>query len=235
MMTQKNQKILDKIKALLALANDAGASPNEAATALRQAQKMMEQHGIEQAAVDAPTIGESHIKAGSKCRPSLWELNLTHIVADAFGAVPIFVEHFDKGEWQFIAPTPRAEVAAYVATILLRKLTKARKEYIDTKLTRVKKRANKTARADDFCYGWIAIVQRQVIKLALSEAEQQAVDTYIAANMGKTETVTGRAREGDKRRDRENDFRQGVAAGKDVHLHQGVGADGKPTRAIGRG
>lgn len=224
-----NKKVLEKIKALLALANDSAASPNEAATALRQAQKMMEMHGIDQAAVEAPVIQEQSIKARSLARPTAWEAALVDMVAEAFGAKPIFAMGIKSSNWLFIAPEPRAEVAAYVATVLMRKLTAARQHHIDTQLARVRKRANKTKRADDFCVGWISIVRRQVVAFGLSNEEEKAIVAYKE----RFQTSTLQARSTDKGLDA-RDFHEGWKAGKDVRLNHGLGADGRATKALGR-
>lgn len=226
-MTPK--KILEKIKALLALAHDAAASPNEAATALRQAQKLMEMHGIDPSTVDAPTLQEQAIKARCKARPTAWEMALIAMVADVFGAKPLFAMGIHSSNWLFIAPEPRAEVAAYAATVLLRKLLAARQHHIDTRLTRVRKRANKIRRADDFCIGWIAIVRRHVIAFALSEREEQAIAAYEARY--RCGTLQGRT-SGDKIDGR--DFHHGWEAGRAVRLNHGLGADGSAAKALGR-
>lgn len=223
-MTTTNNKILAKIKALLALANDVGAAPNEAATALRQAQKLMEQHGIELAQVEAPTIQEAHAKARTQLNPTNWEVGLFQMVAKVFGAKEIFCPRFTgRSTWMFIAPEPRAEVAAYVADVLLAKLVKARQLHVAIKLGRVKKRANKIKRADDFCAGWLAIVERQVITFVLSDQEQAAMAKHLAQQ----ETVQFKGRvNGDNGKIDHRDFADGWDAGKDVRLNRGVGKDG---------
>lgn len=52
------QKVLNKVSKLLALANDCGASPNEAETALRQARHLMKQYNLESLEVAAHAVEE---------------------------------------------------------------------------------------------------------------------------------------------------------------------------------
>ena len=50
-MNPEHAKVIDKVRKLLALAQNAGAAPNEAATAARQAQALMKKHNLEQSDV----------------------------------------------------------------------------------------------------------------------------------------------------------------------------------------
>jgi len=61
MTTQPDEKILGKIKKCLALATS--SEPHEAAAAMRQAQKLMELHGIGQIDVKRSDIGEVQVSS----------------------------------------------------------------------------------------------------------------------------------------------------------------------------
>jgi hypothetical protein len=56
----------------------------------------------------------------------------------------------------------RVQIACFVAEVLLRKLKKARDEYIK-KSTRVRSRTNKIKRADEFCLGLVCTLLRKNI------------------------------------------------------------------------
>uniref|UniRef100_UPI0009E92407 DUF2786 domain-containing protein n=1 Tax=Methylogaea oryzae TaxID=1295382 RepID=UPI0009E92407 len=81
-------KALAKIKKCLRLA--ASANANEAATAMRQAQALMEQYGIEHSDVLASEAAEAKAKAGATKTPAMWENRLADLVARSFGCDLIF-------------------------------------------------------------------------------------------------------------------------------------------------
>ncbi len=70
----EKSRIIDKIKKCLALSRS--ANEHEAAAALRQAQKLMQQYRIEMSDVDMSDIAESGIAATVARKPARWENNL---------------------------------------------------------------------------------------------------------------------------------------------------------------
>ena len=143
------KRILDKIKKCLALSKS--ANENEAATALRQAQKLMEAHSISELDVLSAIADERATRTSASNHPPAWEVKLSSLVANAFGCHYFFQQfsfsHF--GEWHFIGCAPAPEIAQYTMDVLLRQVKKLRAEFIKTKLTRCAL-TTKTRRADIF-------------------------------------------------------------------------------------
>ena len=73
---------LKKIKKCLAMSRSANEA--EAATALRQAQKLMEQFKLEETDISLLDVGEAKARASSSAA-NAWELRLVRLVASAFG------------------------------------------------------------------------------------------------------------------------------------------------------
>lgn len=95
------EKIIDKIKKCMALAKS--SNEHEAAAALRQAQKLMQAHGISDLDMSAAEATEARAKAGATQRPAGWETYLAGHVADAFGCKLMFTSSWARGgEWAFI-------------------------------------------------------------------------------------------------------------------------------------
>lgn len=78
-----NDKVLDKIKKCLALAGSSNS--NEAATALRQAQKLMAKNGITETVIADSNITEGRIDLKSAKRMSIEETWLLSICMGVFG------------------------------------------------------------------------------------------------------------------------------------------------------
>lgn len=219
-----DEKILDKIKKCLALA--ASANEHEAAAALRQAQKLMEQHGVTDQDVLASQAGEAGAKAGAVSKPAQWEAMLAGRIANAFGCELVFSRRtWTTAEWRFIGTGAAPEVAAYAFQVLLRQARSARTNFIATALKRVRKPSVKTARADLFCEGWVKTAMRTVSGWSRTEDQAAAVTAYIESNYPSLGTLATCDRKPTNLRDHHlNDFAQGTAAGRGAVLNRGVAA-----------
>lgn len=224
---------INKIRKCLALAGS--SEPNEAAAALRQAQKLMQQHGIDHPALLAASIGEDWAKAGASKTPPRYEAQLVWIIGQAFNCEPVFSPRVNKartalvGGYVFVGVQPAPEVASYTFEVLRGKLAKARATYMDIALKRYRK--NKTAAADKFCEGWVRAVYALVDVAEPTPEHIQALAAYMQRRGGTTqlatknrELTTGGAGEGHK-------F-VGYREGKKVELHKGVGAGARATTAL---
>lgn len=212
-------KIISKIKKCLALAKSANA--NEAATALRQAQALMEQHGIDESDVLASEAGEAHAKSTVKMTPPAWESLLASVVADALGCNRIYYEGVTHSRWIFVGIGPKCEIAAYAFSVLLRQLKKARSDFIKRKLKRCL-RATKIRRADEFCIGWVIAVSVTVRAFARSDEDTAIINAYLAKRFGGA-LVPMESRKAKAGRDY-GDAWAGHRAGRDVTLNHGVGS-----------
>lgn len=155
-MHSVNPKILAKIKKCLALASSCNS--NEAATALRQAQALLEKHGLDITDVELSAVSERQAKAGAIKTPAEWERELASTVAEAFQCELLF----GSGYWCFIGIHAAPEVAQYSFTVLYRQIFKARQEFLLS--CRRLKRSTKTRRADIFCAAWVNEVHHTIIK-----------------------------------------------------------------------
>ena len=117
------------------------------------------------------------------------------------------------------------ELAAYAYEVLLRQLKKSRREYIKTELVRVRSASNKTARADQFCMGWVYAVAQKVEEFAMPPEEKGVLERYRQqiGEMGKAKTrdVKGKT----SRMQQQQDLQAGHRQGRDAQLHQAMGAD----------
>lgn len=239
-----DQKILDKIKKLLALAQSSNA--NEAALALSKAQALMAEHNIDAEAIDLSQIKEAYVKSQfsvSKTKP--YESVLVGAIASAFGCEVLwmasaswrrFRDQDDTwAQWVFVGPSDRLQLATYAADVLMPQLKKARSDFAtslsnrlwddedlskDYDYDRQMVRQIVTEKANSFAMGWAYEIQKKVTKFALNDREQQLLDTYVDQNSGDNEAKS----------DKQDSYDMGAvlagrAAAKDAHLHRPVGTD----------
>lgn len=227
------QKVLAKIKKCLALAKS--ANEHEAAAALRQARKLMDEYQVSDAEVLAAGAHETDAISGAKTRPAAWECQLVNVVADAFGCERIFVSTRVAGAWRFIGCDAAPEIAAYAFAVLVRQAKAARADYAKASLKRCKP-AIRVARSDMFCQGWVGSVSRMVGRFAANEAQQEAIDAFKATNYPELESLKGRDRNAGKGSLRDHQYKDliaGSSAGKDAKLDRGVNGTSQPWAIAG--
>jgi hypothetical protein len=223
-------KIKDKIKKLFALSKSPNAS--EAALALEMAQKLMAEYGVKLNDVGEFEIAEERIEGNSGVHPPRHEIYLAGQIAKAFGCqsaygvarrIPKSFYGHDYTDPKyghiFVGLEHRVKIASFIADVLLRKLKKARNEYM-RKLSRVRLRANKIKRADDFCLGWVHTVVSKLHEFANTPDEQAAIDSYVAnLNWGDDLKIISRKA---VIKSGANDFSNGRRAAADVQIQHGV-------------
>ncbi len=221
-------RILDKIRKCLALA--ASSNEHEAAAAMRQAQKLMELHGVSHAEILASGATESGAHAGASTKPSKWENYLAATVASAFACEVIFQMGRGSGKWKFIGVGPRPEVAQYAFAVLFRQLRRSRAAFIAKNCRRLKT-ANKTRRADLFCLAWVDAVSDKARAMAIPDEEAEVIDAYMVKhypNLASFKPIDRNAKR--KLDDKDWDaLWDGKAAGQHAHLNHGVAGSDGPT------
>jgi hypothetical protein len=230
------EKIKAKLKKLFALSRSSNA--NEAALALEMAQKLMMEHGIKRNEVGEFEVIENEIKGNGNERPPQHEVYLVNSIATAFGCRSAYGWHkgheSESGNWIcgwyghiFVGLEHRVQIASFIAEVLLRKMKKARNEYIK-KLTRVRSRTNKIKRADSFCLGWVYTVVQKLNRFTNTPDEQKAIDIYVAKlNWGNDLKTIAR---GAVKSAGIDDYANGRRAGTGVEIQNGIG--GKESGAL---
>jgi hypothetical protein len=220
---------LSKIKKCLALSKS--SNPHEAAAGMRQAQKLMAEHGLSDTDVTLADVCEHGAKLRMKTITP-WENMLAKKVAEAFGCDFIikytarqigFLTLSVKREriFNFIGVGAAPQVAAYAYEVLGRQCAKARSEHI-AKQPKSCKPITKTARGDEFAFGWVVAVQALLDQVAGNEANALLIEQFMGTRYPDlTTTATKDRTKG--RNISTNDLHQGIQAGKSAQLNRGVG------------
>lgn len=228
-MPQNNEKLLEKLKKLLALAKS--DNPHEAALALQRAQKLMQAYNITQADLALSDIDESvsNYWAAGSVNPPRYMLGLLDIIQVAFGVKPIIHSGF-KASVGFYGNKNRVELASYTWEVLARQLVVARKNYIRQQNKRIKN-ATKTSRGDKFAEGWVLAVRREVHSFSMSCEERELAKLWLEQKYPDSGTTAGR--EPGKSRDSDMSRHLGYREGENIRLHQPV--SGQEQSKLGSG
>ena len=174
-MGADDDRILRKIKACLALAKS--ANPNEAATALRQAKKMMESYGFTESDVELADIAETSRTTGSSSKKIPSYLNgLITLIADVFGVRPVILQRLRINHVTFIGVETSVDIAGYAFDVLRRQLTKARNAHFKKRRGH---RINRIRKADSYAIGWVIAVRGKAEALTINERTRSLVELYV--------------------------------------------------------
>lgn len=216
-----NERIIRKIKHCLALSQS--SNPDEAATALRQAQKLMQIHNVSEKDTNIIDIKECRASALTKTDPAPWHRSLAAVIADAMGC------HFFCGTTKrgygghsnfcFIGFDYQPEIAVYAFEVLTRQLVKDRRIFV-AGLNPKMKRINKKIRGDNFCTGWVHGVRAVVDAFVLDDDQIEAIEHYKTVNY--PDIYSKPNKEIKKYRGSDNDRSLGYALGKNANLHRGT-------------
>lgn len=215
-----DERILGKIKKCLALSNS--SEPNEAAAALRQAQKMMALHNVTQVNLKLFDLDDLELKSkASVSRIKDWELALINLIAKSFGCQLYWSKSFSHaddvfGSYRLVGLKSQVQIAHYTASVMQRKIITARIQFV-RELPSHYSRARKIAEANGFCFGWVEAVSKTVAEFALNEEMKNLIKQKIRESTnGKLATV--------KRSDLGRDgLERGYKAGLGESIHRPMG------------
>ncbi|CAN5435755.1 DUF2786 domain-containing protein [soil metagenome] len=224
---------LKKIKKCLALAKS--TNPNEAAIAMRQAQRLMAEHAVNADDVALSDVHTVTCSTRTNSQPR-WEVRLAGMIASAFGCDLIWLlgskllglRRVTHREVVFIGVGSAAQIAGYAWDVLSRQCAKGRLEHIRKQPSRCKQ-MTLTARGDAFAMGWVAAASDKLEKFAGPEHEQRLIEQYKAATWPEVGSLKPKDRTVG-RNVSDNDLHSGYLAGLDAQLDRGV--DGMPEQRL---
>jgi len=176
------EKILERIKKLLALSTS--SNEHEAGSALAKAQALMAEHNLTEGKLRLFEITHTGIKSRSSVsKLKRHELALMNLISRTFGCKVMWKparssQEDNWAEFILVGPKSQVPVAEYSALVLMRKLASARSEFVSSLEPRLD-RATKTKEADGFCLGWISGVARIVYDFAGTAEDSRAIEEYM--------------------------------------------------------
>jgi hypothetical protein len=177
MTREERAKRMDKIKKCLALSRS--PEPHEAAAALRQAQKLMEQLGVSAEEVLAPEVDEVTVKTREgfgKCRYMAF---LADVICKAFGVRSIFKPNpgsANRLNVSYYGPAGRVKLAEYSHRVIARALQASWEKFLQDHPWKKSVGGARTS----FYQAWIVAVSGSIQALVPSPDEDAAVDRFVA-------------------------------------------------------
>ena len=221
---------IKKIKACLARAAKTD-SENEAAIALRQATKMMAEHGLSETDLEEAEIAEARYPIGQ--RIPQWKKDLARHICTAFScyfflSYNAFAEKKEKASIRFVGRGAAPEICEWAYEVCVKACLRQKDHYI---LRLDGDRTEKMRHAKVFCDGWVSGLRDQIYKFA-GEAEayhprtNKALAEYLERHYNLTTQSRSQSRE---LSDEELEtFLGAVEQGKRQSLHVPVDESGNP-------
>lgn len=224
----KNQ-ILDKIRKCLALSKSPNA--NEAAAAMAKARELMDKYQVTMADVAMSDVKEHTEGIGQRINTTAYMHHLAATIAKVFSCEIYYTQiGWNKGGIVFVGLGASSEIAGYAWDVLRRKLEQARKQFLKGVSKRFK-RSNRTARADQYCCGWVLGVEQACQKLVPATELPAIIEQYLEAKLDlKSSEVRKPRKPKTSSLAAAGDRAAGYLDGREVELQHGVNgnADHRP-------
>lgn len=211
------RKIIDKIAKCLRLSES--GNPNEAASALRQARRLMQKYNVSEADIKAVEVVEAAVNTGQDYTPPFWILALANLVALAFDCEMYVVRHFGcRPEYRFIGLNHTPEVATYTFSVLLRQLSHSRDKFV-AELPEIDDE-ERNRRGDVFAQAWLYRVATTVADFVADIQTREAVKSHIRQQYGETGEILQDPAQTETRD--YDDILSGMRAANDVTLRRSM-------------
>lgn len=229
-MENVENKVLARIKKMLALGNDAAATEAERETALRMAYNLLAKYNLSISDVPGDTQNEAREKQEFMMSADIWARGLCGSIGKLFFCNYYFVRHgAGKDGHHFIGRQSNVVTATYMAEFVLRSIKKeATKRY----------KSPTSPEGRSFCVGTVNVICRRVFEMIrtapedskpgtelvlvkLHDSEADANKMWLSTELNIEVTKAKGRADNSLRADAYSD---GKAFGKTVSLNQQVGA-----------
>lgn len=183
-------KVIDKIKKCMALGQSSNA--NEAAAALRQAQKMMATHGLTEDDIEGSSYGDEAVEVPIQVnkRPPIHLSAFVSLMMKAFQVRAVFESNIRVSDAsyriRYFGPAHRVAMAGYAHAVIFRGMEAAWKRALDEN---PRWKGVRGARLS-FMVGWLEEISGKVDDIGWPAGEEERSDRYMAKFYGKELTVS---------------------------------------------
>lgn len=181
MDAETRKRAMDRIQKCLKLSKS--ANEHEAAAALRQAQKLMDTHGLSEADLRAAGYGKARVDTSiqaSKNAPTHLQY-LVSLIRKAFGVKPVFIRTLRQTDYGFsvdyFGPEHRLPMAVYAHTVLMKAVENAWKQ---VQIEKPEWKGIRGGRAS-FMAGWLSGVSEKIEAIAFSPEEETGINLILEA------------------------------------------------------
>ena len=180
------KRIIEKIKKCMALGKSSNA--HEAAAAMRQAQKMMEQHGLTEDDIEGSSYGneavECPIQAGKKVPVHLTAF--VNLIIKAFQVKAVIERNLRVSDYsyriRYFGPSHRVATAGYAHVVIFRAMEAAWREHLENNPSWKGVRGARLS----FMIGWLDEISSKVEAIGWPAEEEARTELMVDSHYGKS-------------------------------------------------
>lgn len=216
------EKILSKIQKCFNLSKSSNAG--EAANALRQAQKMIELHGVSLGELDSFGYGSERVSVPIQVNKKLPALlsSLVSLIKRAFGVAVVIESEIRISDRSYVAryfgPNDRVLLAGYAHEVVFKAMNNAWDKYLEDN---PEYRGLRGARSG-FILGWLETVRETVNEFAISDSERKGIEGARIQQYGEHQILKLKT---NSMKVDGTTLGAGITAGESFKLHRPVGRE----------
>lgn len=213
-MLEAKRKALQKIAKCLELSNSSNI--NEAAQAIKMAQRLMEKYGLEQDDIDFINMGKTTAQTLLPTNISDPILKIIRSINRRFGVECVLINHKGLKKAEFIGDADKAIFAAFAFDIVYREMNehvgqfRNRFQGTGTSLQEVSRRVN------SFTYGWLESAASKLPDLAGEEKIDNKIKNYIDSQFKNIDRETFKQQLKEAIQNLTSDYETGIKKGKEI-------------------
>ncbi|WP_434360606.1 DUF2786 domain-containing protein [Parasalinivibrio latis] len=225
-MSESKRKALKKIAKCLELGNSANV--NEAAQAIKMAQRLMKKFGLDQDDIDFIKMGQTTSKTLLPATISQSILRIIRGINARFGVECILTNHKGLKKAEFIGDADRAIFAAFAFDIVYREMNEHIGQFRNSFAGSGTSQAELNRRVNSFTQGWLEGALEKLPKLNADDNSKERIKNYIDRQFEKVDRETFKQQLKDAMAGITDDYEKGMKKGRQVSVSRPVGGQGAP-------
>lgn len=227
-MSETKRKALKKIAKCLELSNSANV--NEAAQAIKMAQRLMKKYGLDQDDIDFISMGKT--TAGTLLPASVGDaiLKIIRGINTRFGVECVLTNHKGLKKAEFIGDADRAIFAAFAFDIVYREMNEHIGQFRNGFAGSGTSTAEVGRRVQSFTIGWLEGALNKLPHIAPNDESEQRIKNYIDKEFENIDRETFKQQLKAAMAGITEDYEKGMKKGRQISVSRPVGGRGETKR-----
>lgn len=229
-MSDPKSKALKKIAKCLELSNSANV--NEAAQAIKMAERLMRKHGLDQDDIDFISMGKTRSEKLLPASISQSILKIIRGINSRFGVECVLVNHKGLKQAEFIGDADRAIFAAFAFDVVYRDMNEHIGQFRNSFAGSGISTQQVTRRVQSFTTGWLEGALDKLPQLDARDSDDK-IKSYIDKEFANIDRETFKQQLKDAMAAMTDDYERGMKKGREISVSRPVSGQGPQKRLTG--
>ncbi|KXF80667.1 DUF2786 domain-containing protein [Enterovibrio coralii] len=219
-MSEAKRKALKKIAKCLELSNSSNI--NEAAQAIKMAQRLMKKYGLDQDDIDFISMGKTTSETLLPSSISDSILKIIRGINTRFGVECVLTNHKGLKKAEFIGDADRAIFAAFAFDIVYREMNEHIGQFRNSFQGTGTSQMELTRRVSSFTMGWLEGALAKLPLIAPSDESDKKIKDYIDSQFKNIDRETFKQQLKEAMKAITDDYEKGMKKGKQISVSRPV-------------